>query len=61
MPEDQAEDARALYGPTIGWVELPQSEKLKCHSSCWFDLGKGQESHLGLEHPSQPAPSFGVR
>ncbi len=54
LPGSEAE-ARRYYGEVLGLKELERPESLKPKSLCWFELGCGQQLHVGPEVPFLPA------
>ena len=63
IPPDGAERARAFYGGVLEMEELPKPEPIRARGGVWFRAG-GQELHVGVEEPFQPArkahPAFVV-
>lgn len=55
MPAGEEARARAFYGELLGLSELPKPAALAARGGCWFAVGGGQQVHLGVETPFQPA------
>lgn len=55
MPAGEEARARAFYGDLLGLPELPKPAALAARGGCWFAVGDGQQLHLGVETPFQPA------
>ena len=55
MPRGQEAAARAFYGQLLGLPELLKPAAFAARGGCWFALGDGQQLHLGVETPFQPA------
>ncbi len=63
-PPGCEEAARAFYGQTLGWKELPKPEPLQARGGAWFQCGAHQV-HIGVQPDFVPAtkahPAFLVR
>ncbi len=55
MPRGEEALARQFYGQLLGLEEVPKPPVLAARGGCWFRLGAGQQLHLGVEEPFQPA------
>jgi catechol 2,3-dioxygenase-like lactoylglutathione lyase family enzyme len=56
--------ARAFYGGMLGLAEIEKPEPLRSRGGVWFELGGGQQLHIGVEPGFTPArkahPAFAV-
>lgn len=63
-PPGCEEAARAFFGETLGWTELPKPEPLRARGGVWFRCGAHQV-HIGAQTDFVPAtkahPAFLVR
>lgn len=63
-PPGCEEAARAFFGGTLGWTELPKPEPLRSRGGVWFRCGAHQV-HVGAQSDFVPAtkahPAFLVR
>ena len=53
-PPGCEDGARQFYGALLGLAELEKPPLLAGRGGCWFALG-GNELHVGVEDPFQPA------
>lgn len=56
--------ARTFYGELLGLLEIEKPAELKKRGGVWFELGSGQQLHIGVQEnfiPAQKAhPAFSV-
>ncbi len=48
-PRDCEDDARKFYGELLGLLEIEKPPELKKRGGVWFELGNGQQIHIGVE------------
>lgn len=54
-PRDCKEEAREFYGELLGLREIAKPPELKKRGGVWFELGNGQQLHIGVEENYSPA------
>jgi catechol 2,3-dioxygenase-like lactoylglutathione lyase family enzyme len=63
-PPGCEDDARAFFGGLLGLPELPKPTALAARGGVWFELGGGQQLHVGVTQDFAPAtkahPAFAV-
>lgn len=63
-PEGCEAEARAFFGESLGWTEIPKPEPLRHRGGVWFQCGAHQV-HIGVQKDFVPAkkahPAFLVR
>lgn len=63
-PRDCEQAARKFYGELLGLLEIEKPPELKKRGGVWFELGSGQQVHIGVEENFSPAkkahPAFVV-
>jgi catechol 2,3-dioxygenase-like lactoylglutathione lyase family enzyme len=63
-PPGCEDEARRFFGELLGLEELEKPEPLRPRGGAWFGLGGGQQLHVGVEEPFEPArkahPAFRV-
>jgi catechol 2,3-dioxygenase-like lactoylglutathione lyase family enzyme len=47
--------AREFYGELLGLPEIPKPPLLEVSGGVWFELGNGQQLHIGIEPDFTPA------
>lgn len=56
--------ARAFYGELLGLLEIEKPAELKKRGGVWFELGSGQQLHIGVQKdfapPQKAHPAFSV-
>ncbi len=54
-PRGSEDEARRFYGELLGLREIEKPEPLRSRGGVWFECGKTQQLHLGIEEPFAPA------
>ena len=54
-PPGSEDEARRFYGGLLGLTEIDKPEPLRARGGVWFECGKAQQLHLGVEKPFAPA------
>ena len=54
-PPGCEEAARRFFGGLLKLPEIGKPEPLRARGGVWFALGDGQELHIGVEEPFEPA------
>lgn len=56
--------SRAFYGELLGLLEIEKPPELKKRGGVWFELGSGQQLHIGIQEDFTAArkahPAFSV-
>lgn len=48
-PPNCEDTARRFYGDLLGMLEIPKPPELAKRGGVWFELGEGQQVHLGVQ------------
>jgi len=48
-PPNSEVEARRFYGDLLGMLEIAKPPELAKRGGVWFELGEGQQVHLGVE------------
>ena len=48
-PRDGETQAREFYGELLGLLEIEKPPELKKRGGAWFELGNGQQLHIGVK------------
>ncbi len=63
-PRECEADARKFYSALLGMLEIEKPPELKKRGGVWFEMGEGQQLHIGVEDnfvpPQKAHPAFSV-